>query len=470
MTREKNLAKNTLIISIGKISTQMITFFLLPLYTGLLSTEEYGIVDLLNTLVSLFLPIVTFQIEQAVFRKLIENRDFEKNKNSIISNSIIFVIFQSVIFILLFLIVSVFIDNKYKYLLMANVVVSIFSSLFLQISRGLGNNFKFSVASFISAFSSIILNVSLLLLFRLRVEGILIGTFLGQLVCIIYLFFALKMYNFIDFKLYKKQEIKQMCKYSFPLVPNTISWWIFNASDRVIVSYLLGLSYNGILSAASKFSSVYISIYNIFNMSWVESISLYIKDKDIKNYFCKIFNSMISLFGSLSILMIAFMPFLYPMMINNNYSYGYKLVPILIVASFFNVIVGLLSALYIANKDTKSIANTSIVSAIINIVSHIILIEFIGLYAAAVSTFLSFFIMTVYRIYDVKKRYFEIVIDYSMLIKIFVIMIFIIFTYYYNNFYFNLLSILLSLIGSICLNKKMIFSFINIIKSKFKKG
>ena len=75
MNREKGLIKNTLIITIGKICTQLITFFLLPLYTSILSTEEYGIVDLLNTLVSLLLPIITFQVEQAVFRKLIDNRN-----------------------------------------------------------------------------------------------------------------------------------------------------------------------------------------------------------------------------------------------------------------------------------------------------------------------------------------------------------------------------------------------------------
>ena len=50
MSREKQLAKNTLIITVGKVCTQLISFFLLPLYTGILSTEEYGIVDLLNTL------------------------------------------------------------------------------------------------------------------------------------------------------------------------------------------------------------------------------------------------------------------------------------------------------------------------------------------------------------------------------------------------------------------------------------
>ena len=54
MNREKLLIKNTAIVSLGKICTQLITFFLLPLYTAVLSTEEYGVVDLLNTLVGLF--------------------------------------------------------------------------------------------------------------------------------------------------------------------------------------------------------------------------------------------------------------------------------------------------------------------------------------------------------------------------------------------------------------------------------
>ena len=48
MSKEKQLLKNTAIVSIGKIATQLITFFLLPVYTAVLTTEEYGIVDLLN--------------------------------------------------------------------------------------------------------------------------------------------------------------------------------------------------------------------------------------------------------------------------------------------------------------------------------------------------------------------------------------------------------------------------------------
>ena len=113
MSRGNYLLKNTAIITIGKICTQMITFFLLPLYTTILSTEEYGIVDLLNTLVSLLLPIISLQIEQAIFRNLIEVREDEDSKKEIISTGVIAVIIQSLIYLVLFFAISPFINNAY---------------------------------------------------------------------------------------------------------------------------------------------------------------------------------------------------------------------------------------------------------------------------------------------------------------------------------------------------------------------
>ena len=102
MNREKRFLKNTLIITIGKISTQLITFLLLPLYTAILTTEEYGIVDLLNTLVSLLIPIVTFQIEQAVFRKLIDSRNNDIEIKKAISTTIFTITIQSAIYLMIF--------------------------------------------------------------------------------------------------------------------------------------------------------------------------------------------------------------------------------------------------------------------------------------------------------------------------------------------------------------------------------
>lgn len=469
MNREKILAKNTIIITLGKICTQMITFFLLPLYTGILSTGEYGTVDLLNTLVGLLLPIVTFQVEQAIFRELIEVRENEKEKIRIISSGVITVIVQCIIYLFIFAVVSPFINNDYKIFLATNVVVYIFLSLFQQIARGLGDNTKFAIGSFISAITTILFNILFLVVIKLGATGMLLGTMLGQTTGSLYLFVSLKLYKYIRVKEYKKEIIKKLWKYSVPLIPNAISWWVFNASDRVIASGILGVDQNGILAAALKFSTVYITLYNIFNMSWTESISVAIDDKDIKDYFNKMFNIILSLFIALAVGLIACMPFIFPIMINKNYGNGYGLIPISIIASVFNVIVGLISVIYIAKKNTKAIANTSIVSAIINIVVHLVLIKFLGLYAAVISTFTAYFVMSIYRLIDVKKRYFKIEINREIIFKTLPVLFIVMIAYYINNIYFNILSILLSVVLAWSLNKNSIEIIIKFIKRKTLK-
>ena len=470
MNREKNLAKNTIIITIGKICTQLITFFLLPLYTGILSTEEYGTVDLLNTLVSLLLPIVTFQVEQAVFRELIEVRGKKDKESRIISSAVITVIFQCIVYLIIFALISPFINNHYKFFLATNVVANIFLSLLLQIARGFGDNKKYAFASFISALSTIVFNVLFLVVIKLGANGMLLGTMLGQIVATIYLFISLKLYKYLKVKDYKKEVIKSLWKYSLPLIPNAISWWVFNASDRVIASAFLGVDQNGILAASLKFSTVFITFYNIFNMSWTESISIAIKDDDVCDYFNRMFNIVLRLFTAMAVGMIACMPFVFPIMINEKFSAGYGLVPVSIVGSLFNVIVGLISVIYVAEKNTKAIASTSIVSAVINIIVHLVLIKFIGLYAAVISTFVAFFVMSIYRMIDINKKYFKVNSDIKFVIQSAIALIFVFVSYYINNIYLNVFVVLFAVLFAIYINKDSFDIIFKLFIKKLKRS
>ena len=470
MSREKNLAKNTIIITIGKICTQLITFFLLPLYTGILSTEEYGTVDLLNTLVSLLLPIVTFQVEQAVFRELIEVRGKKDKESKIISSAVITVMFQCIVYLIIFALISPFINNHYKFFLATNVVANIFLSLLLQIARGFGDNKKYAFASFISALSTIVFNVLFLVVIKLGANGMLLGTMLGQIVATIYLFISLKLYKYLKVKDYKKEVIKSLWKYSLPLIPNAISWWVFNASDRVIASAFLGVDQNGILAASLKFSAVYITFYNIFNMSWTESISIAIKDDDVSDYFNKMFNIVLRLFTAMAVGMIACMPFVFPIMINEKFSAGYGLIPISIVGSLFNVVVGLISVIYVAEKNTKAIASTSIVSAVINIIVHLVLIKFIGLYAAVISTFVAFFVISIYRLMDAGERYFKIKMDMKFIIQSLIGLIFVFISYYINNIYLNAFVVLFAVLFAIYINKDSFDIIFKLFTKKLKRS
>ena len=74
MSRKTELAKNTAILTVGKLCTQCISFFLLPLYTAILSTEEYGTFDLLVTYSTLLLPLVNWQLDQGLFRFMLDYR------------------------------------------------------------------------------------------------------------------------------------------------------------------------------------------------------------------------------------------------------------------------------------------------------------------------------------------------------------------------------------------------------------
>ena len=470
VNREKNLAKNTIIITIGKICTQLITFFLLPLYTGILSTEEYGAVDLLNTLVSLLLPIVTFQVEQAVFRELIEVRGKKNKESRIISSAVITVIFQCIVYLIIFALISPFINNHYKFFLATNVVANIFLSLLLQIARGFGDNKKYAFASFISALSTIVFNVLFLVVIKLGANGMLLGTMLGQIVATIYLFISLKLYKYLKVKDYKKEVIKSLWKYSLPLIPNAISWWVFNASDRVIASAFLGVDQNGILAASLKFSAVYITFYNIFNMSWTESISIAIKDDDVSDYFNKMFNIVLRLFTAMAVGMIACMPFVFPIMINEKFSAGYGLIPISIIGSLFNVVVGLISVIYVAEKNTKAIASTSIVSAVINIIVHLVLIKFIDLYAAVISTFMAYFVMSIYRMIDINKKYFKVNSDIKFVVQSAVALIFVFVSYYINNIYLNIFVVLFAVLFAIYINKDSFDIIFKLFTKKLKRS
>lgn len=74
---EKNfkLIRNVLIIGIGTVFSKMISFIMTPFFSSWLSPSQYGIYDLIATYVSLCVPFVTLQLDQAVYRFSMERKE-----------------------------------------------------------------------------------------------------------------------------------------------------------------------------------------------------------------------------------------------------------------------------------------------------------------------------------------------------------------------------------------------------------
>lgn len=474
MNRESQLVKNTGILALGKICTQFVSFFLLPLYTSYLSTKEYGTVDLLNNYISLLIPIFFFQMEQALFRFLIDVRKDEKKKSEIISTSIITVTLQIFVLIIFYMIFSIFFYSEYKYFMLFNVIFTMYSSLLLQMCRGLGDNVTYSLGSLISGISTIILNVFFITILKMGAYGMLTATLISNILCILFVFFKQKLFKIIKLRNYNNDLRKALWKYSIPLIPNQLSWWIVNVSDRTLITYFIDIGANGIYSAANKFSTICITFFNFFNMTWSESASMHIKDGDSDEFFSKILNISLNVFSGVCFVIIAIMPFVFKYLITGDgYAEAYYQIPILMLATIFNIMVSLLGSIYVALKKSNEIAKTSVFAAIINIMINIILIKQIGLYAASVSTLVAYFAMAVYRYFDVQK-YVKIKIKKSSIMYVIILTVCTIIAYYLRNNIICLISLIFVIILSIILNKEIIKSLLRmfIIKAndiKIKK-
>lgn len=444
MIKKRELLKNTFIIFLGKMCTQTISFFLLPLYTNFLLTEEYGQFDLIITYISLLVPVLSLQLDMANFRFLVDSRNNRNEQEKIISNNLLCLTILIIFLLPLYIIINLFINIQFKLYILGVIIANMISSNFMQISRGIGENIDYSISCVISSGVTILLNIVFIVGLKMGVQGMLLSMLIANITCSIFLFIKLKIAKKINYRSLSNDIIKQMLNYSVPLIPNSISWWIINASDRTIINILIGASANGIYAISNKFPSIISAISNIFNLSWTESASLHINDNDRNEFFSSIFNDVLKLFGSFSLLLTSIVPFIFKILININYNDAYYYIPILILSSLFGIMASQYGSIYVAKKETKKIAYTSILSATLNITIHLALIKKIGLLAAALSTLLSYLIVFLYRFID-SKKYIDIKYDISTIIKISIMFIIVFATYYLNIFYLNIFSLLLSI-------------------------
>lgn len=403
MNRKKELAKNTAILTVGKFATKFISFMLLPLYTTMLSTDEYGTYDLLVTYGTLLLPLVNWQFDQGIFRFILDCRtDQEKQKmlfSTLFTSSVVQCIFYSTFFCL----IRSHLHIENAYFLLIYVILHVFTALLLQFLRGLGYSIKYAVASFISALSITVFNLFTLVFLKMGLQGMLISTLAGQLLTLIYLIIESKCWKFYSVKCIDKTVFRVVGNYSFPLIPNNLAWWIVNASDRTIISYFLGTAANGIYSVANKFPNVFIQFYNILNLSWTETVSLHFQDEDRDEFLTETMTSLFKMFSGACFGIVACMPFVFPLLVNKKYVGAYNQILLLMYAMLFRVLVGLYSCVYVAQKKVIKIAYTSFLAAAINVIIDFALISKVQIYAASLSTLVSFSSMFFIRYIDVNK-------------------------------------------------------------------
>lgn len=467
--RNSKFIKNTLILFIGKFATQFMSFLLLPLYTRYLITEDYGTIDLFQTYITLFVPILTLRVDSAIFRFLIDKRDNKEEIEKTITNISWITFLGLIITILVSIPLVCFVNNKYFKYAIVNLIILMISNVFLQLLRGLGKNLYYSIASAITGVITLLSNLIMILGLKIGAESILISSSIANLICIFFVIITTNYFDYIKLEKIDKKTIKEILEYSLPMIPNALSWWIVNVSDRTIISFALGTAFNGIYTVSCKFSNILNSIFSIFSMSWQETATLHINDEDKDMFFSKMINKLLMLFSSAGLLILVVLPVFYNVIIGNDYISSYNYIPILLYANTWNVLIGLIGGIYVAKKKTREIANTTIMSAIINLVINLLFIRFIGLYAACISTLISYFVMGIYRYIDCKK-YVKVKLNVKSIFMFTLIFMISSYLYLKRILFLNIINLLFVLIYIVCLNKEFIIDILKIIQSKFRRN
>lgn len=468
MSRQKDLARNTAILTVGKVCTQCISFFLLPLYTAILSAEDYGTFDLFVTYATLLLPLINWQLDQGLFRFMLDYRGNKDEQKKLFSTLLLSSTVQNIIYVVLFICIEPFLKIENAYFLLLYVVLQVYNALFLQFVRGLGYSIKYTIASFISASATTVLNVIALVFLRMGLQGLFVSTLTAQLLTLVYLVISSRSWEYFSLKNARIGTFKRVGTYSIPLIPNNLAWWVVNASNRTIISHFLGTAANGIYSVANKFPNVFINFYNILNLSWTETVSLHYNDEDRDEFLTDTMTSLVKLFVAACLGIVACMPFVFPIMVNAKYSAAYNQILILMYAMLFRVLVGLYSCVYVAQKNAKKIAYTSISAAIINITVDLLLINKIQVFAASLSTLIAFLSMFIVRYIDVNKDV-HMRIKKPIAIGSILLSIMLVGTYYCNNKVIQFVALCITALYAVVTNMDLLKSGVNLVKSRLGK-
>lgn len=461
----KDLFKNTGIIAIGQISTKIVNFLLLPLYTALLTTEEYGIVDLLTTYSMFIAVVIGLQMHQAIFRFLVTNRDNDERIRTITSTIVTATGAILILYTALFVLIQPIITLDFKWYLLIYVIISLSLQTVSGIARGLGKNSVYAMGNFLSAFVMIVLNVILIAIFRYGVVALLFSHIVGPFVGTLYIVFRTKIWKYYRIKETNKKELKTILNYAVPLVPNELSWTVIHTSDRMIISMFLSVAVNGLIAVAAKISTIYTTIFSIFNTSWTEQVVLHYKDEGGPEYVCKMFDRMVTFFASMAIGVIACIPFVFSLLINRSFGEAYGLIPWYMIAVFFNAVIGMIAAIYLIENETKQVAFSTMVAAGINIAVDLLLVKSKGMYAAPISSICGYLTVSCWRLWDINKRHCKISMSLKKVVILVIVTCMTLGAYYYGNIFIQTINLIIVALIALMLN----FDFLKELASMIKK-
>lgn len=392
MSRFKLFLENLLVYGLGGVISKLVPLIMLPIITRLMpDTFYFGLNDISTTVVSFGSAIAVMGMYDAMFRLFFE-KDDEEYKKSICSTTLTFTLIMSIIVFGILIVFKTFwaqvffSDAKYENLLMLSamsVLIGATNSIVSAPTRMKNQKKIFLITNTLSPIISYSISIPLLVK-GFYVIALPLAAVVSALT--IEIIFIILNKNWFSIKKVNLAYLKPLLVIAIPLFPNFLVYWVFNSCDRLMISQILGMDYNGIYAIGGKIGQVSQLIYTAFAGGWQFFAFSTMKDSDQVEMTSHIFEYLAAITFVAGAAMCACSKTIFRILFTGNYINGYEVAPYLFIAPLLLMLFQIIVNQFIVVKKTWYNLITLVVGAIVNIVINYILIRKIGIEGAAIGT------------------------------------------------------------------------------------
>ena len=413
-SKEKTLIKNTLLFSVGNAGSKLLMLIMVPLYTYFVTVEQMGQYDVVHTYVGLFAPFSCLAINEGIYRWLLNERQ-DKNQNVLRSGLTVSALFVAIFDVLAAILLLVM---HYQYTVEFILLVTTQSMYTLAqfTTRGLRNNKIYAFQGIVYVVTLVACNIIMVIWLKWQARGLLYSMIIAFIVTTVYMCIVQRLVtNYIIKGRFDKELVKELIKYSLPMVPNNVAWWLVSASNRLVINWSIGDAANGIYAVAMKFPTLVNMLSTFFYQAWQEQAITEYSNEERDAYYTKIFRFYSKLLLSGIVLLFPVTKFIIIYFMDPSYHDAYLYVGFLYLSGVFNAFSAFYGTGYLSTKKTGGAFTTTVIGAIANVAITFILIYLIGLYAAVIGSMVANLIIWVLRIIQTRK-YFHIKLDILSLV------------------------------------------------------
>ncbi len=405
MDKYKKLISNTAILGIGTFGSKILVFLLLPLYTACLSAAEYGTADIITQSANLLMPLMALGICDAVFRFTL---DHDTDKKQVLVTGLYVIFAGFLVFAALFpLLNRIGYFDGYMWLIILYAFAANLHSLLAQYVRARGMTAFFALQGIIATALTIILNIIFLIVLDIGLLGYVLSVVISDIALSLVIGVVIRKEFSVSFRHFNRSVAARMLKFSIPLIPTTVFWWVTNVSDRYMVKGFIGDEVNGLYAAAFKIPTMLILLSGIFIEAWQFSAVTERDTETRKNheaFFGTVFDSFQGMLYISAAGLIAFSKIFAVILFDDSYYTAWQYMPILIAATVFSSLVTFMGSVYLVDKKSVLSFVTSMIGALVNVALNLILIPTaLGANGAALATFLSYFVVFIIRAINTRK-------------------------------------------------------------------